>query len=275
MHGAGMASRTPGRARGGRHPRWMVCEPNHFAVSWRIPDHAHAAAHELVLVVSGRLYTRIGGRAYIAGPGTAVLHPAGVHHGESALGGRPLRTLYLGWESREAAELRGLPFQLRDSDGQIELGLRWLQRLVARGTTAARAAADGVLCALLDEVRQRAVRPQDRLLEAVAAAIDRDLRKPLALDDLARAAELSRAHFARAFHAAAGITPMAFLRHRRMQRARELLLTTDLPLADVADQVGYPDRFHFSRVFRASCGSPPGRLRRQLRGAAQPATGNG
>ncbi len=265
MDGVLMPDRIVGRARD-RGQRWIVCEPNQFPVGWRFPDHAHAAAHELVLVLSGRLSTRMAGRTQIAGPGTAVLHPALLHHGECALGGRQLRTLYLGWEARGAAELRGLPAQVLDAEGRIEHGLRWLHRLVARGTRASGSAADGLLAAVLDEVRQRAVRPADRLLETVAAAIDLDLRKPLALVDLARAAGLSRAHFARAFHAAAGITPMAFQRQRRMQRARELLLTTELALEEVAAQVGYPDRFHFSRVFHASCGSPPGRLRRQLRG---------
>ncbi len=47
-----------------------------------------------------------------------------------------------------------------------------------------------------------------------------------------------------------------------MARARELLLTTDRSIADIAEEVGYPDQFYFSRQFQAVTGSSPRHFRR-------------
>jgi AraC family transcriptional regulator len=103
-------------------------------------------------------------------------------------------------------------------------------------------------------------------LRRVRDLVESDLADDLALDDLARAAGLSRAHFARAFRATTGQTPYGYLRARRVERARALLATTDLPAAAIAAQVGFSSPSHLGRVFRSLCGVTPGRYRRQLRG---------
>ena len=68
------------------------------------------------------------------------------------------------------------------------------------------------------------------------------------------------------FRATTGQTPYGYLRARRVERARVLLATTDLPAAAIAAQVGFSSPSHLGRVFRALCGVTPGRYRRQLRG---------
>ena len=62
--------------------------------------------------------------------------------------------------------------------------------------------------------------------------------EPLGVDDLARAAGLSKAHFSREFRAAFGESPHAYLLTRRMERAAALLRTTDRSIADVCLSVG-------------------------------------
>jgi AraC-like DNA-binding protein len=48
---------------------------------------------------------------------------------------------------------------------------------------------------------------------------------------------------------------------RRFDRARSLLLQTDLPVADIAEQLGFRDVSHFSRAFSKHFGTSPGRYR--------------
>jgi AraC-like DNA-binding protein len=55
-----------------------------------------------------------------------------------------------------------------------------------------------------------------------------------------------------------------YVKRLRMARARELLLTTDRSIADIAGEVGYPDQFYFSRQFRAVAGSSPRHFRRRV-----------
>src|ERR1022692_4690464 len=60
----------------------------------------------------------------------------------------------------------------------------------------------------------------------------------LDVDDLARAAGLSRAHFSREFRHAFGESPHAYLLTRRLERAASLLRNTDRPVADICFSVG-------------------------------------
>lgn len=241
--------------------RLPICVRNEFPVGWQLEAHAHPQDHELVLVIGGRIWTKMEGHESIAEPGMVVTHPAGVAHAEASVGGRPLHMLYLGWTARRPEEVPLLAAPVIDSQGRIEAALRWMIDLCATGTTRARVACEGLLEAILQELSVRVRRPEDALVERVRRFAHGQLAAPLQLNDLARAAGLSRHHFARAFRRAAGVPPMDYLRQLRIQRARHLLLTTDLPLVEVARQTGFPDRFHFSRVFARVAGVPPSRLR--------------
>ncbi len=99
----------------------------------------------------------------------------------------------------------------------------------------------------------------------VRAAIQRFIRfnyaAPVRLEDLASQLHLSVSRTSRVVHEIMGSPFRELLRHERMQAARVLLLTTDLPVYEVAAQVGMPDAYHFNRVFKETTGMPPGRFR--------------
>jgi AraC-like DNA-binding protein len=94
-------------------------------------------------------------------------------------------------------------------------------------------------------------------LAVVLAHIDAHLGERLTLATLARFARLSPAYFAAFFRARIGETPMGYLRRRRIEAARALLLEGDAPIERVAARVGFPDPFHFSRLFRQLVGASP------------------
>ncbi len=79
----------------------------------------------------------------------------------------------------------------------------------------------------------------------------------LRLEDLANAAHLSIDHFGRLFRQATGTSPMAKLQALRIGRACQLLSQHNLRIHEVAEHVGFPDPFHFSRVFHAIMGLSP------------------
>lgn len=88
------------------------------------------------------------------------------------------------------------------------------------------------------------------------------LRAPCDVARLAQQVDLSPAHFSRCFKATCGMTPHQFVTRMKLEHARELLLTTDLPVAEVARQTGYATRAHFAQAFGRHWGTPPARLRR-------------
>jgi AraC family transcriptional regulator len=77
------------------------------------------------------------------------------------------------------------------------------------------------------------------------------------------AACLSRFHFVRQFRKAAGMPPMRFVRETRLDAARTLLLTTDLPHREIARRVGFGNQCQLARVFRQLAGYSPSQLRRR------------
>lgn len=86
------------------------------------------------------------------------------------------------------------------------------------------------------------------------------------LEDVARQAGLSVDHYGRLFRQQVGTTPMRWLQKQRIQQSRFLLERTSLFVEEVALQVGIPDPFHFSRLFKSLVGMSPSEYRRKCSG---------
>jgi AraC family transcriptional regulator len=100
-------------------------------------------------------------------------------------------------------------------------------------------------------------------LERARALAEANAAEPLCLDALASAAGLSAYHFIRQFSARYGVSPMAFVRERRMALAARRL--TDRPppaLVDLAFDLGFESQEGFTRAFKRAFGVSPGRFRR-------------
>ncbi len=98
--------------------------------------------------------------------------------------------------------------------------------------------------------------PARHLLRAKDLA-DARYFEPLDVDDLARVAALSRAHFSREFRRAFGESPHAYLQTRRLERAASLLRSTDRSVADVCFSVGLQSVGSFTTSFKQTFGMTP------------------
>jgi AraC-like DNA-binding protein len=98
--------------------------------------------------------------------------------------------------------------------------------------------------------------PARHLLRAKDLA-DARYFEPLGVDDLARAAGLSRAHFSREFRAAFGESPHTYLLTRRMERAAALLRNTDHSVTDICFSVGLQSVGSFTTSFKRTYGVTP------------------
>src|ERR1700716_2805205 len=111
------------------------------------------------------------------------------------------------------------------------------------------------------------VPPARHLLRAKDLADARYFER-LDVDDLARAAGLSRAHFSREFRRAFGESPHAYLLARRLERAAALLRTTDRSVADICFSVGLQSVGSFTTCFTRTFGVPPTAYRAKFPPAA-------
>ncbi len=86
--------------------------------------------------------------------------------------------------------------------------------------------------------------------------------RPASIREIAQALGLSPDHFTRAFRASTGQTPHGWLQARRIARAKDLLLRSELPISQIAQACGFADQSHFSRTFLRQTGESPFRWRR-------------
>jgi len=108
-------------------------------------------------------------------------------------------------------------------------------------------------------------------LERAMAHVETHAFETLALADLAAVAGFSPYHFARSFSARYGLTPMAFVRARRLGLAAKLLASPNAPsLVNLAFDAGFESQEGFTRAFKRAFGVSPGRYRR---GIAEPMEG--
>ncbi len=110
-----------------------------------------------------------------------------------------------------------------------------------------------------DQGGQRASSP--RLQRAYALMTGPTENSPN-MAELAAACGLSAGAFVRWFKTEAGMTPTEFITRRRVMEASRLLRYTDLSVEQIAEKMGYANRYHFTRVFARVAGCGPATFRR-------------
>lgn len=116
----------------------------------------------------------------------------------------------------------------------------------------------------------------DPVLSKVLSAINESISTPRSVDELARVGGISRVSLERRFRRVLDRTPLQEMRRVRIERARQLLNATDLPLKAVADHCGYAAASRLIEAFQAETGLSPSAhrantlRRRRRQGAAKP-----
>src|SRR3954470_8337801 len=117
--------------------------------------------------------------------------------------------------------------------------------------------------------------PLERHLLRARDFVDSRYAEPLDLRSLAHQAHVSPRHFSRSFRRFFGETPYQYLLTRRLERARHLLRTTEMTVADICLEVGFTSVGSFTTTFRRHVGVSPTTLRRDygraVRGGPDPA----
>ena len=109
-----------------------------------------------------------------------------------------------------------------------------------------------------------AVAPQETPITRVQNHVLAHLDQPFTIESMAELAGMSARHFARLFAKDVQMTPMAFLQGARIDRARHLLETTDLPLKTVAFHAGFGSVRHMRFLFSEKLGLNPTQYRQQF-----------
>jgi AraC family transcriptional regulator, arabinose operon regulatory protein len=231
-----------------------------------------AAGHVLIVCLTGRGWFSTGKerrpRSVIAGD--VLLLPANVMHGYGADDTKPWSIEWAHFVGSESPGWRAA-LGLSASDAimsvgawqvsEIRLGLVHAALERGHGLVDLLAAAAALRTSLSELVRRRSVGGAGETAQvAVARSIEHlrnRLDRPIQLAELAAEAGLSVSHYSMLFRTQTGFSPISYFLRMRIQRAAQLLDTTDLRIEDVSAKLGYADAFYFSRQFRRFMGSSP------------------
>jgi transcriptional regulator GlxA family with amidase domain len=111
-------------------------------------------------------------------------------------------------------------------------------------------------------LRHRIGTSQPKLMEAVSL-MEANIEEPMALDELSQHIGLSRRQLERLFKKYLNCVPTRYYLQIRLERARQLLLQTSMPIVDTALACGFISAPHFSKCYRLVFGVPPREERRR------------
>lgn len=100
-----------------------------------------------------------------------------------------------------------------------------------------------------------------RVITKAVDYIENNYAKPISLSDIAASVNLNYVYFHKIFSLYIGKTPHDFLFDKRIIVAKHLLITTKLPLSQIAEKCGFSSQAYFSTVFQKECGLTPSKYR--------------
>ena len=221
----------------------------------------------LLVCTDGAGWCRTAAGRAVVRRGDAVLLPRGRAHEYGASDEDPWTLWWLHVAGDAAADLvraahaaaGGPVAHLRDPAGVASLVQQAIDALDA-GTPGDLLRASGAAWNALAQVAATgrrtpgpALDPVERALEHLRATTPRRT----SLDELAALVGLSPSHLAAVFRQRVGVAPLRYQSDLRLARARELLDSTSLTVAEVAATSGYADPLYFSRQFARTHGVPP------------------
>jgi len=247
-----------------------LCSRNH-----RLPAHRHRGI-ELMYLVSGSVTWEIGGRRLRQRAGELCAVGAGRWHATARVAHPEFKALYAGLDlqgaGRAAAPLR----EALARRGAVNFGPVPEAEAVLRGLfqqALAEQAAPSVarkFAELLAAIAAAALRPAPPArrgpssVRVFSPPVQRALNhlrhhtaRRVPVEELARVAHLSPAHFAARFRREVGSPPAAYHRRLRLETAREALRTPDAPVLEAAVALGFSSSQHFSTLFRQAFGCTP------------------
>ena len=87
--------------------------------------------------------------------------------------------------------------------------------------------------------------------------VEENYTSPISLEELAYLSGRSISSFKRDFQSIYGETPAKWIREKRLSKARQMLQSSRMSVADVAYSLGFENPTHFSRIFKQQYGLPP------------------
>lgn len=228
---------------------------------WTIKSHWHPN-HELLVVLKGNHQNVVFGRHMTATSGDILYIPPKTVHTEKIDPENPTEMVCIGWES--SAVRHEFDDMIHDAEGRVRMLAKWLCREREDAFPDCGEVQHAFMTALLAEMKALMHRKGERdWVRKTRRFILDHLAEPIRLDDLAGQAGMGKFHFLRQYGRATGRTPMQDVRRIRAEAARDLIVSSNLPLKGIAARVGISNEYYLHRIFRQVFKTTPGSLRQK------------
>lgn len=255
-----------------RHPLTRDLYPLAFGHYRRAAGHhMHREQHQdhlLIYCTEGQAYLSIENQPRVVNPGDLVLIPAGASHRYTASPDNPWTIHWVHYTGPLADDFRihmgfsdecriqtigRQPRLLVDFNGLLSVQQTGFRTIgLVHVTNRLRQLLASVPLAV-DETQE--IRQPD--LETIDHFMREHLAERITLGQLAEMTGLSPAHFATRYRKAAGVSPIQHFLHLKVERACQLLDTTNQSFASISRSLGYDDSYYFSRLFKKVMGQAP------------------
>ena len=253
----------------------------------RMPAAFHSHEHHLELqyISKGGGNIRIGTRVYDVQAGDIVVYNSGMLHDECA---DPKEGLWFYNCALKCLQLNGLPENhlLEESISPVLHTGRMSGRILAlfdalydqllegrmQGGTVCHYLMDALLVMLLYQVPhepEAQKNKKDSLFFELKGYIDQHYLEELTVEELSTRAHMSISSFAHQFKKRSGFSPIQYIIRRRIGRAQNLLISTDLSITEVSERAGYDNISYFNNQFKKIVGMSPQSYRKYRVGADQ------
>ncbi len=235
----------------------------------------HFPGHELILCLKGSGYARVHGKTHAVKAGDFVWINCHHPHEHGAIVSDPWEVY---WIRIEGPRLEQIYTLLRANDHPVfpqftpesaaPIYQEIFQLLEKKSPESAPLIHVAVaklvamaLCTRQEQAKQKSIPP---LLQKTLDHMRLFYFQQISIADLAEMSGLSQSHFARVFKSTFGASPITWLRNERIRQAKRRLSESTDPIQQIGEQVGYRDRFFFSKDFKKCTGLTPREFRRQF-----------
>jgi len=220
--------------------------------------HSHSF-NEIIVVMWSKERISMAGKEFEASEGDVVVFRPGIGHEEWSGDNPPLETIFFSFSGTLPEEV---PSMFSDSKGRLRLIATWM---LNESRTLSPSESQGLMQGYLEAFIAEAVRivrhQESPLVENIRSMVIRDPAKDHSLESLAKSAGLSKFHFLRKYTQLAGASPADDVRRIRLSFAKDLLISTDEPLKNVAEKSGLSNETTLCRLFKKYYRKSPGQFR--------------
>lgn len=226
------------------------------------------------ILISGSFEVTMRQKKDIAAEGDIVIFPSEERFSRHII--KPIRLLYINF--KWIGETSGSRWQEYSPCGKLEFidttrvneDIKVLRSLSNNAARDALSIANHYFCDIwYDYCKLRATdsiidynRISDPVVSKAIRIINSDYASPIRISELAAGFNMSHINFTNRFVRAAGMRPVEYLRRTRLNSARMLLSSTDLPISEISAGCGFENQFYFSRCFHEFYGISPSEYRK-------------